>query len=117
MIDSGSSNIYLTINEPKQQVGKNPPTVRVGTAAGTPQVSSASCDLALPHLPEDFPKSGHVMPGFTENLIGIGEMCDAGLNSHVLSIRCYNLQPTWHSGHPWMAVSKRTSALLHVVAT
>ena len=74
----GSSNKFLTIKAPKQRFDKNAPTVRVGTADGTPQVSSASCDLALPHLPADFPKSGHVMPGFTENLVGIGVMCDVG---------------------------------------
>ena len=63
VIDSGASNIYLTVNAPKQQVDKKAPTVRVSTADGTPQVSSASCDFALPHIPADFPKSGHVMPG------------------------------------------------------
>ena len=78
MVDSVASNIYLTINSPKQQVDKNAPTVCVGTADGTPQVSSASCDLSLPHLPEFFPKSGHVMPGFTEDNVGIGAMRDAG---------------------------------------
>ena len=78
VIDSGASNIYLIINAPKQRVDKNAPTVCVGTADGTPHVSSASCDLTLPHLPADFPKSRHVMPGFTENLVGIDAMCDAG---------------------------------------
>ena len=78
VIDSGASNIYLTINAPKQQVDSNAPTVRVRTADGTPQVSSASCELALPHLPANSPKSGYVMPGFTENLVGIGAMCYAG---------------------------------------
>ena len=78
VIDLGASNIYLTMNVPKQRVDRNAPTLRVGTADGTLQVSSASCDLALPHLLADFPKSGHVMPGFTENLVGIGVMCDAG---------------------------------------
>ena len=78
MIDSGSSNIYLTINAPKQRVDRNAPTVCVGMADWTTQLSSASCELAFPHLPEGFPKSGHVMPGFTEILIGIGAMCDTG---------------------------------------
>ena len=78
VIDSGASNIYLTINAPKQRVDSNAPTVRVSTADGTPQVSSVSCDFALPHIPANFPKSGHVMPGFTENLVGIGVICDAG---------------------------------------
>ena len=78
MIDSGASNIYLTINAPKQRVDINAPAVHVGMADGTPHVSSASCDLSLPHLLANFPKSGDVMSGFTENLVGIGAMCDAG---------------------------------------
>ena len=78
MIDSGASNIYQTINAPKQRVDSNAPTVRVGTTDVIPQVPFASCDLALPHLPAKFPKSGHIMPGFTENLVGIGAICDAG---------------------------------------
>ena len=78
VIDLVSSNIYLTINARKQRVDSNAPTVCVGTDDVTLQVSSASCDLALPHLPANFPKSEHVMPRFTENLVGIGAMCDAG---------------------------------------
>ena len=96
VIDSGASNIYLTINAPKQRVDSNTPTVCVGTADGTPQVSSASCDLALPNLPAKFPKSGHVMPGFTENLVGIGAMCDAGYTVTFLAavVTIYNQHGT-----------------------
>ena len=33
--------------------------------------------MAISNLPEDFPVYGHVMPGFQENLICIGPICDA----------------------------------------
>ena len=39
--------------------------------------SSDSCKLDLSGLPKDLLTSGHVMPGFHHNLIGIGEFCDA----------------------------------------
>ena len=51
--------------------------IQVGTAAAGLQKLSATCDLALPHLPADFPKTGYVMPEFHENLVCIGPMCDA----------------------------------------
>ena len=53
------------------------PTITVGAAAGPPIRSSASCDLALTDVPSDFPRSGHVIKGFHENLVGIGPICDA----------------------------------------
>ena len=59
-------------------VDRTAPKIQVGTAAGVLQKLSATCDLALPHLPTDFPKIGYVMPEFHENLVGIGPMCDAG---------------------------------------
>ena len=100
VIESGASNIYLTINSPKQRVDKNAPKVRVGTADGTPQVSSASCDLSLPHLPEFFPKSGHAMPRFNENLVGIGAVFDTGytvtFSASVVTIYNQNGTPVIH---------------------
>ena len=51
--------------------------IKVGTTAGLPINSSATCDLALPSLPSNFLTIGHVMEGFHENLIGIGPICDA----------------------------------------
>ena len=39
--------------------------------------SSSKCDLEIPQLPSDFPNTGHVMPGFQENLVVVGPICDA----------------------------------------
>ena len=38
---------------------------------------ASTCDLSIPQLPSEFPTTGHVMPGFQENLVGVGHMCDA----------------------------------------
>ena len=78
IVDSGASNIYLTPAAPMASIDGTAPKIQVGTAAGGLQKLSATCDLALPHLPADFPKTGYVMPEFHENLVGIGPMCDAG---------------------------------------
>lgn len=75
IVDSGASHIYLTPSAPNTNLNPSAPPVRVGTASGQPMVSSADCDLALP-IPVDLPSTGHVMPGFQHNLLGIAPFCD-----------------------------------------
>ena len=77
ILDSGASGIYLTPEAPKKQVNWSTPNIQVGTASVQPQTSSASYKLDLLGLPKDLPTSGHVIPGFRYNLIGIGKFCDA----------------------------------------
>ena len=36
-----------------------------------------TCDISIPRLPSKFPNTGHVMPVFQDNLVGMGPMCDA----------------------------------------
>ena len=55
IVDSGASIIYLTPEAPMSSIDRTAPKIRVGTAAGVPQTLTATCDLALPHLPADFP--------------------------------------------------------------
>ena len=47
----------------------------VGTAGGPPLTSSDSCNLLLTNLPHI---SGHIMPQFHHNIMGIGPLCDQG---------------------------------------
>ena len=54
------------------------PPISVGTATGESARSVATADHRIPNLPEDFPRSGHVMPNFPHSLVGIGPICDAG---------------------------------------
>ena len=77
-MDSGASNIYLTPEAPMSIIDCTAQAIQVGTAAGVLQKLSATCNLASPHLPADFPKTGYVMPEFHKNLVGIGPMCNAG---------------------------------------
>ena len=72
VVDSGASRIYLTPEDPKNQVNWSAPAIKVGTASDKPQTSSASCKLDLPGLPKHLPTLGHIMPGFHHNLLGIG---------------------------------------------
>ena len=39
--------------------------------------SASTCDLAITQLPSEFPTTGHVIPGFQENLVGVGPICYA----------------------------------------
>ena len=40
-------------------------------------MSDSTCDLVIPQLPSEFPTTVHVMPGFQDNLVGVGPMCDS----------------------------------------
>ena len=69
--------MHLTKYAPNVKVREDAPPIQVGTAYGESQRSSSTCELAIPNLPADFPVSGHVIPVFQENLVGIGPICDA----------------------------------------
>ena len=50
--------------------------VTVNTANGKSITLSATAVINIPHLPLEAP-TGHIMPNVTNNLIGIGKICDA----------------------------------------
>ena len=77
IVDSRASGIYLTPEAPKNQVNWSSPDIQLGTASGQTQTPSASCKLDMPGLPKHLPTSGHVMPEFHHNPLGIGEFFDA----------------------------------------
>ena len=76
IVDSGACRVYLNPEAPKKQFNWSAPDIQVGTESGQPQTSSASCKLDLPGLPKYPPTSGHVLPGFHHNLLGIGGFFD-----------------------------------------
>ena len=39
--------------------------------------SEGICDILIPQILSDFPTTGHIIPEFQENLVGVGPMCDA----------------------------------------
>ena len=76
--DTGASAIYFSADAPVTHVDTTAPAVAVGTATGQRQKSVATAQHQIPDLPNAFPQTGHVMPGFQQTLIGIGPICNAG---------------------------------------
>ena len=73
--DTGATSIYLTPKAPCANINPNAPKILVGTAGRPPLTASDSCNLLLSNLPHI---SGHRMPQFHHNLMGIGPLCDHG---------------------------------------
>ena len=95
IVDSVASVCYFTPGAPVSNVKSAASKIRVGTATGQAQTSEASCELPLPDLlPGLF---GHIMPGFTQNILGIGNLCDKDckvlFTKHSVSIYDIKNQP------------------------
>ena len=58
-------------------IDRSAPKVTVGKATGQSQNSTDTGELNLPNIPSGFPVTGHIMPGFRHNPIGVGPLCDA----------------------------------------
>ena len=58
-------------------IDRTAPKVTVGTATGQTHLSTGTGKLNLPKLPDNFPVTGHIMPGFRHTLIIVGPLCDA----------------------------------------
>ena len=54
------------------------PHTTIRTATGDAKTSVATAQLALPTLPNVAAHTRHVIPGFTNSLISLGKLCDAG---------------------------------------
>ena len=72
-----ASHIYISLSAPHGPPDNTAQTVRVDTATGQVQRSSALASLPITHLENYFPTTGHIMPHFTNTLIGVGPICDA----------------------------------------
>ena len=94
MADTGASSIYFAEGAPVSNIDPHAPAVTVGTATGQRQLSTATAELRIPHLPAEFPRKGHIMPGFEQTLIGVGPICDAGFtvtfSSDAVVVKDYN---------------------------
>ena len=62
---------------PKKNVDPTAPHIRVGTDSGQHTTSESTCDIVIPQITSEFNTTGHVMPGFQENLVVVSSMCDA----------------------------------------
>ncbi len=54
------------------------PHTTIRTATGEAKTSIATTQLALPTLPTMEARTGHIVRGFTINLISLGKLCDVG---------------------------------------
>ena len=79
-MDSGTTHLYITPNAPYGQLNTTEKQIRVGTANVKVAVSTAKTTLHIPQLAADFPTTGHIMPTFTNTLIGVGPIFDANFS-------------------------------------
>ena len=76
IVDSGATHLYIAPNVPYGQLDTTENKIRVGTANGQVEISTAKATLPIPQLSADFPATGYIMPTFTNTLIGVGHICD-----------------------------------------
>ena len=59
--------------------------------------SAVTCDLVTPQIPSDLLTTGHVMPGFQYNLVGVSPMCGANFtgtfSKHAVNIYSPTVTP------------------------
>ena len=77
IVDSGASGLYFSPNEPVTNINPAATAIAVGTATGKVPFSTATGQLAWPNVPNTFPTTGHIMPGFNHTLLGVAPICDA----------------------------------------
>ena len=88
--DTGASDHYFTPTAPVINIttGSKPAILR--TATGELKQSTASAHLAIQGIPTNAARTVHIIPGFTNNLLSLGKLCDADctakLDKHNLTI-------------------------------
>ena len=76
-MDSGAAYLYIDPDAPHGPLEISAATIKVGTANGQVETSAEKSTLPIPQLAADSPKTGYIMPSFTNTLIGVGPICDA----------------------------------------
>lgn len=76
--DSGAMSFYYSEDAPVTDVDPTAPAITMSTATGQRDCSKAMAKHQIPNLPSDFLRTGHVMPGFKDTLLGIGPICNVG---------------------------------------
>jgi len=71
-------------------LNKSGPPTTIRTASGQAIASTAAATLTNPAALPTQACTGHIMPGFTNNLLSLGKLCDAGcyaiINKHALHV-------------------------------
>jgi hypothetical protein len=68
---------------PLVQMNNNAPITKIHTATGELKASSASALLAIRGLPTQQARTVHIIPGFTNNLLSLGKLCDADCTAYI----------------------------------
>lgn len=99
--DTGATGHYFTTTVPLTNINHAASPTTLWTATGHPITTSTTADLTLPGLPHAATRV-RIVPGFTNNLLSIGQLCDAGctaaLDRHKLTIYDPTGAPILH-GH------------------
>ena len=90
-MDTGATDHYFTPHAPLFAINTTAPPITIRTATGEYKTSSGAAVLAIPTLPSLRARTGHIIPGFTTNLISLGKLCDedctATIDKHHLMVR------------------------------
>ena len=81
--DTGASDHYFTTDAPLLDINPAGPRTTIRTATGEAKASSATAVLAIPAIPTLAARTGHIIPGFTNNLLSLGKLCDADCSAYL----------------------------------
>ena len=81
--DTGASDHYFMASAPLIQLNTDAPITKIRTATGELKASSASALLAINNIPTQHARTVHVIPGFTNNLLSLGKLCDADCTAYI----------------------------------
>ena len=136
--DTGASHLYIAPQAPHGPINTTAPKIHVGSANGQVVPSSAIATLPIPQQVHDIPCEGHIMPTFTNTLVVIGPIYNAGCTvtftskevtvysarglpiltgwrgTHMLKIWRFTLSPTEDPTTPATPRNKRTSLRAYI---
>ena len=71
-------------------INVNRPKTSIKTGTGEINTSTGAAVLTIPAIPTLLAHSGHIMPGFTNNILSLGKRCDADftatMDKHTLEV-------------------------------
>ena len=76
--DTVASHLYIATQAPHGPPKSSAMKLQVLTSNGRVVSSTATATLPIPQCGNDIPCEGHIMPFFTNKLVGIGPICDSG---------------------------------------
>jgi hypothetical protein len=71
------------VGAPVVEFDPNVPKTTIRTATGETRTSTGAAMLAIPGIPTRHARSGHIIPGFTNNLLSLGKLCDADCTAYI----------------------------------